>query len=151
MTSGDHSALISGVHKTASPPRGDVAGLAVRVLRQPLMRILFDPFCTNGGASTASASPLSLNMRSACSAGTPQTSLHANSAALLLTYNRRPHCPNAPRLLTNAPMVTYSKYDDDSLTGDVSYSRATVPPSVQPSTDSTRTFSGKLDLSGELT
>ena len=82
-----------------------------------------------GAASTLRPLPSSTKRRSATSAGTFQTRWHTSSAVWVLTKSRLPHWPTAPRLVTRAPMVTYSMYGP---TGETSYSKATTPPRVHP-------------------
>ena len=113
-------------------------------------------FRSGGGASTRSASPSSTKSIAATSAGTPHTRWHTSSAGCVLqeggaahsricqdavppvragvagaapdlTKSRLPHWPTAPRLVTSAPMVTYSRYGP---TGEASYSKLTTPPAM---------------------
>ena len=85
---------------------------------------------------------------SASCAGTPHTSRHTASAVGVLTHSRLPHWPTAPRLVTSAPIVTYSRY---APTGDSSYSSVTTPPSVQPSAATAETPSGSASSGGART
>mmetsp|Transcript_4771 Transcript_4771/g.10347 ORF Transcript_4771/g.10347 Transcript_4771/m.10347 type:complete len:257 (-) Transcript_4771:100-870(-) len=153
-TNGVHSALIFGVQYTGSPPRTTASEPELRVLCHPdSFTVCFVPGVASrvcGGTSTRRRSPSSSKVMSACCAGTPQIARLSAHASGVLTSSCLPHCPTAPRLVTREPMVTYSRYCKLSLTGDLSYCKATFPPRVHPKKEIGETPSGSSEASGAL-